>query len=158
MFGERIRKYRKIKNLTVKQLADIIGISQGSLSDIENNKTTPSSKTFDALFRNTDINPLWLFLGKEPIIRPQNYEEYLFNSDSKSEIKFTSVDLKDQKIIELEKEVARLKSELKKMEEDEKKDAAYLKALENKIRELELKNRELSGKVDILKELLLKKA
>ncbi len=158
MFGERIRKYRKLKNLTVKQLSDIIGISQGSLSDIENNKTTPSSKTFEALFRNTDINPLWLFLGKEPIIRPQNYEEYLFNSDSKSEIKFTSIDIKDQKIIELEREIAKLKEELKKITESEQKDAANLQALQNKIKELELKNRELSGKVDILKELLLKKA
>ncbi|OQX50295.1 hypothetical protein B5M47_03960 [candidate division CPR3 bacterium 4484_211] len=75
MIGCRIRIYRKKKGLTVKQLAKIIGISQGSLSDIENEKTKPSAKTITSLVRNTDINPDWLLTGEgEMFIRPAKVE------------------------------------------------------------------------------------
>ncbi len=86
MVGRRIRAYRKKKGLTVKQLAEIIGISQGSLSDIENEKTKPSAKTITSLVRNTDINPTWLLTGqgemfKKPVkelpIEPMTAQEIL---------------------------------------------------------------------------------
>src|ERR1700756_4910300 len=60
MIGHKIREFRLAKKLTVKKFAEIINISQGSLSDIENEKTKPSADTIVSITRNTDINPLWL--------------------------------------------------------------------------------------------------
>ena len=62
--GERLRCYRKKKRLTGNALSNLIGISQGSLSDIENGKTTPSSKTLENLIRNTDLDVAWLLTGE----------------------------------------------------------------------------------------------
>lgn len=68
MLGHRIKEYRLKKGLKVKQLAKIIGISQGSLSDIENEKTKPSSDTIVAFVDHTDISPAWLLTGEGSII------------------------------------------------------------------------------------------
>ena len=73
--GKRLREYRNavgIKNLT--QLAKIIGISHGSLSDIENEKTSPHSETLQKIVRNTDINPRWLLIGKGPMVSERSGE------------------------------------------------------------------------------------
>jgi len=46
------------------ELAKLISISQGSLSDIENNKSLPSADTISKFFLNTNINIIWLLTGK----------------------------------------------------------------------------------------------
>ncbi|MFC1533644.1 helix-turn-helix domain-containing protein [Thermodesulfobacteriota bacterium] len=86
--GARLRLYRKSKNLTSTEMSKILGISQGSLSDIENNKTDPSSKPIDNLIHNTDINIYWLYTGDGDMI--------FFNKSSLSFDKFS-----DPKINEL---------------------------------------------------------
>jgi len=63
--GLRIRQWRKDQLLKGFQLAKIIKISQGSLSDIENSKSDPSAATLVKLYANTDINMHWLFTGEE---------------------------------------------------------------------------------------------
>jgi len=68
--GQRIKDFRSKKGYKVKELADIIGVSQGTLSDIENGKTRPSADTIAALVRNTDINPSWLLTGEGRIESP----------------------------------------------------------------------------------------
>lgn len=62
--GPRIRTYREGKGYRVKDFASLIGISQGSLSDIENEKTRPSAETLSSLVRNTDIDARWLLTGE----------------------------------------------------------------------------------------------
>lgn len=47
------------------ELAKLISISQGSLSDIENNKSLPSADTISKIHLHTDINVIWLLTGKE---------------------------------------------------------------------------------------------
>lgn len=64
MIGERIRAYRQNRGIKVAEFATLIGISQGSLSDIENQKTKPSSETIESLVRNTDIDARWLLVGE----------------------------------------------------------------------------------------------
>ncbi len=61
--GKRIKGYRTKKGLKVKEFSEKIGISQGTLSDIENEKTKPSADTLSLLIRHTDINPNWLLTG-----------------------------------------------------------------------------------------------
>lgn len=67
MIGKRIQEYRISLRLKVGEFAKIIGISQGSLSDIENIKTKPSADTIAAIVRNTDIRPEWLLTGEGQI-------------------------------------------------------------------------------------------
>ncbi|NVN97663.1 helix-turn-helix transcriptional regulator [Candidatus Nomurabacteria bacterium] len=69
MIGKRIQEYRMSLRYKTKEFAQIVGISQGSLSDIENLKTKPSADTLESLVRNTDINPEWLLTGEGSVKR-----------------------------------------------------------------------------------------
>ncbi|QPJ64628.1 MAG: helix-turn-helix transcriptional regulator [Candidatus Nitrohelix vancouverensis] len=62
--GERIRQWRKSLPLKSYELAKLINISQGSLSDIENNKSLPSADTIAKLYKYTNINIIWLLTGQ----------------------------------------------------------------------------------------------
>lgn len=62
MIGQRVREYRLTKGLRLKAFAAQIGISQGSLSDIENGKTRPSANTVVSIVQSTGINPAWLLI------------------------------------------------------------------------------------------------
>ena len=53
-------------------MAKLIKISQGSLSDIENNKSLPSADTISKLYLYSDLNILWLLLGKGPMTRDRS--------------------------------------------------------------------------------------
>ncbi len=67
------------------QLAQVIGISQGSLSDIENNKSLPSADTLAKLFKYTNLNVIWLLTGSGPIRKGsgplEGETEYTVNED-----------------------------------------------------------------------------
>jgi len=65
--GERIRQWRKTLPLKSYELAKLINISQGSLSDIENNKSLPSADTIAKLYKYTDVNIIWLLTGQGPV-------------------------------------------------------------------------------------------
>jgi transcriptional regulator with XRE-family HTH domain len=68
--GHRLKEYRRIKRIrTSTSFSEIIGISQGSLSDIENEKTFPSADTLKKIIKNTDINAHWLLTGEGSISR-----------------------------------------------------------------------------------------
>lgn len=62
--GSRLREWRKTIHLKSYELARLIHISQGSLSDIENNKSLPSADTIAKLYQHTTINIIWLLTGK----------------------------------------------------------------------------------------------
>jgi peptidoglycan hydrolase-like protein with peptidoglycan-binding domain len=58
--GKRLREWRKEKDWKGYQSAKAIGISQGSLSDIENGKSFPSAPTIIKLMNKTEIDIYWL--------------------------------------------------------------------------------------------------
>jgi len=62
--GDRLREWRRGVPLKSYELAKLISISQGSLSDIENNKSLPSADTISKIYMNTNINIIWLLTGK----------------------------------------------------------------------------------------------
>lgn len=70
--GPRIRKWRKTRGLTGDQLAKIIKVSQGSLSDIENSKSNPSAPTIVSFIQKTDINVEWMLTGETGDINKGN--------------------------------------------------------------------------------------
>ena len=70
--GVRLWQWRKSLPLKSYQLAKLIKISQGSLSDIENCKSLPSADTIAKLYQHTNLNIIWLLTGKGPIRKTQN--------------------------------------------------------------------------------------
>lgn len=67
--GKRLRAWRKSSFLTLVEISKILGVSQGSLSEIENDKSLPSAKTLASLCLNTQINIYWLLTGQGLMIR-----------------------------------------------------------------------------------------
>ena len=53
------------------ELSRLIKVSQGSLSDLENDKSLPSATTLSNLSIYTDLNIYWLLNGRGPVIREQ---------------------------------------------------------------------------------------
>jgi len=60
-FGEKIKKVRESQSVTLKQLAEEMKVSVSLLSQIENNKVSPSIDTLLALADILDIDPEYLF-------------------------------------------------------------------------------------------------
>ena len=60
-FEERLRKARKDKGFTQKQLADLIGAKHNSISDWENNKNRPDPDTIEYICGALEIPVSRLF-------------------------------------------------------------------------------------------------
>ncbi|MBI4389050.1 MAG: helix-turn-helix transcriptional regulator [Nitrospinae bacterium] len=73
--GTRLREWRKTLHLKSYELAKLIHISQGSLSDIENNKSLPSADTIAKLYQHTQLNIIWLLTGRGPMNRTKAASE-----------------------------------------------------------------------------------
>ncbi len=80
--GDRLRQWRKSIPLKSYELAKLINISQGSLSDIENNKSLPSADTIAKLYQHTNINIIWLLTGKGPIKKGKLPEDTLVSANT----------------------------------------------------------------------------
>ena len=64
-FGQRLRRRRKQLDLTQQELADLSGIKQGTLSDLERGRTEqPMGETLTGLCRALKTSPRWLLTGK----------------------------------------------------------------------------------------------
>lgn len=60
--GKRIQKVRKKQQLTQEQLAEMIGVKAGHISNIESGKKPFSFKTFVRLYTALKVNPDSLLL------------------------------------------------------------------------------------------------
>jgi len=69
--GARLRQWRKTIPMKSYELAKLIKISQGSLSDIENEKSLPSADTIAKLYQFSNLNIVWLLTGKGPMTRDE---------------------------------------------------------------------------------------
>ena len=54
--GAYIRRQRELQELSMRQLADLVGISNPYLSQIERGLREPSEKVLDALARNLELS------------------------------------------------------------------------------------------------------
>lgn len=61
--GKRLRAWRKSVPLKLMQLSKLIKVSQGSLSDLENDKSLPSATTLANLSTHTDFKYFLAFNG-----------------------------------------------------------------------------------------------
>lgn len=63
--GGRIRHMREKRGMSQPELADVIGIRQPSLSDIESGKSkSPSAINLLKIAHALDANPWWLMTGR----------------------------------------------------------------------------------------------
>lgn len=67
--GERLRLWRKLMMWRLLDVKKVIGVSQGSLSDQENNISLPSANTLTQLCLKTDLNICWLLTGIGPVTK-----------------------------------------------------------------------------------------
>jgi len=56
LLGQIIKEQRKVKNLTLVQLASILDVSQGYLSNIENGNRTPSPEVLKKLSETLEMD------------------------------------------------------------------------------------------------------
>jgi len=63
--GTRIKEWRKGKKLRGIQFSKIIKISQGTLSEIENNKAFPSINTLAKIHYYAGVDIKWLIFGDD---------------------------------------------------------------------------------------------
>jgi len=63
--GATIRTIRKKKGITIGQLCEATGLSQGFLSLVENNKTSPSLNTLDSIAGALEVPLSFLLLKQE---------------------------------------------------------------------------------------------
>ena len=54
--GEYIRRQRELQELTLRQLADLVGISNPYLSQIEHGLREPSRRVLEAIARNLSVS------------------------------------------------------------------------------------------------------
>ena len=62
--GERIKYARKIKGITQTKIKELCGISSGNLSEIENDKVSPTSNALLSLKRILGVSVDWLLTGE----------------------------------------------------------------------------------------------
>ena len=102
MIGQRIREFRKRKGFKIVPFSKLIGISAGSLSDIETGKTKPSADTIESNCRLTDIDPKWLIVGYAPREESwqaaEAFKRFLTTRDKIEEI-VNTLSEKDQRIV-----------------------------------------------------------
>lgn len=65
--GDNVKLIRNEKKLTQAALAEKMGISRSYLSDIENNRKNPSSKTIESLAEKLGVSMLYLTTGEKTI-------------------------------------------------------------------------------------------
>jgi transcriptional regulator with XRE-family HTH domain len=60
--GEKLRDLRDLKGLTMLDLEEITGISQSTISDIENGKKNPRAATVERLCKALDVGEHYFYL------------------------------------------------------------------------------------------------
>ncbi|HHW57103.1 MAG TPA: helix-turn-helix transcriptional regulator [Clostridia bacterium] len=81
--GERIKYARKKNNLTITALSKLTGLSVGNLSDLENNKSMPSSNALIKLKNALNVSIDWLLTGEMFGEVKEQEEAYIIEKDLK---------------------------------------------------------------------------
>ncbi len=82
--GGRLKYWRKVSRLRLVDVASLIHVSQGSLSDLENDKSLPSAVTLTGLCQKTDMNLYWLLTGEGSMVSKE--ERYQAESQAVSNL------------------------------------------------------------------------
>ncbi len=91
--ADRITELRNKLNLSQRDFADRIGITQGALSQLENRKSTLSLSTIVSISKEFDIDCNWLLIGDTDIFYRHNSSEESPNVEVNNELVSTDVNL-----------------------------------------------------------------
>lgn len=64
--GAQVRRWRGVRGLTLAQVAARSGLNVGYLSQIENDKASPSLAVLGSLAQALDVPPAWFLMGDVP--------------------------------------------------------------------------------------------
>lgn len=78
--GDNIRKYRKLKKLTQKELANIIEKSVRMVQKYESNEVTPSLEVLDDIAKALDVERWDLIVGSKEGKTRKEYREEAINN------------------------------------------------------------------------------
>lgn len=122
-FGEKIKEARKQKNLTQKQLANLIGAAHNSISDWENNKNKPDPDTIELICGILEITPNYLLTSSSDDLSP--FEKLLIK-------RYRVLDESGKRHIdyELDREIERIQ-EIEKL----KKQSEHIQNINNNVSE-----------------------
>lgn len=84
LVGERIKSIRIGRGLTVASLADRTGLSKGLISQVENDKTSPSLSTLAKIAEGLGVPPAYLLMQAEEgiaVVRGGERSVYQFGPD-----------------------------------------------------------------------------
>lgn len=73
--GAQVRRWRSERGLTLAGVADRTGLNVGYLSQIENDKASPSLTCLGAIGEALDVPLAWFFMGEPPAPRVVRAEE-----------------------------------------------------------------------------------
>lgn len=85
--GSTIRSIRKRKNITIAQICEMTGLSQGFMSQVETNKTSPSIATLEHIAGALEVPLAYLLLKKEERMQIIRKEERMQTSSGPNELK-----------------------------------------------------------------------
>lgn len=80
IIGENIKRLRKIHKLNQVEFSNLIGVSQGSLSDIEAGKSKPAIDTVVSIYKNFECSLEWLLTGMTDQLILERQKEMLLDS------------------------------------------------------------------------------
>ncbi|OAH54768.1 MULTISPECIES: XRE family transcriptional regulator [Bacillaceae] len=78
--GSKIRDIRKRKKITIAQMSEQIGLSKGFISNIENDNTSPSLNTLQAIATFLDVPLPYLLLEKKQHMKVVRKEERVYTT------------------------------------------------------------------------------
>lgn len=85
--GATIRAIRKRKNITIAQICDTTGLSQGFMSQVETNKTSPSISTLENIAQALKVPLAYLLLKKEERMQIVRKDERRITTSGAAELK-----------------------------------------------------------------------
>ncbi len=85
--GSMIRAIRKRKNITIAQICEQTGLSQGFMSQLENNKTSPSLATLESIAAVLNVSLAHILLSREERINVVKKDERPLTSIGKQPMK-----------------------------------------------------------------------
>lgn len=86
--GERLRLRRKLRGLSLKQVAEGAGLSVGMLSQVERGLTVPSVKSMRAICAALDMPVIWLFEGTSD--RPEEDSDIVVRQNARRDLHYNS--------------------------------------------------------------------
>ncbi len=72
--GDRIKQIRKDNQLTLEQFGNIIGVTQTTISRIENGKRNLTEAMRKSICREFRVDPIWLSTGEGEMLIDQSVE------------------------------------------------------------------------------------